>query len=170
MGSVNQVLWIGCKKLVNHKLRLTNQLWLPIMENSWDWWVVIAGINYRVLFSYHGDQPWHTSQNFLAVILCFYNFISCTTWVLLFSAENSIFSWVNYWLCNIYSNLQNWKNSLIQLISYKQNGILHMLDRNRRIKAHPERFQETEEEFDLVVTVEERVYDQVIECEYPFTC
>ncbi|XP_020621861.1 RNA polymerase II subunit A C-terminal domain phosphatase SSU72-like [Orbicella faveolata] len=38
-----------------------------------------------------------------------------------------------------------------------------MLDRNRRIKAHPERFQETEEEFDLVVTVEERVYDQVIE-------
>lgn len=62
------------------------------------------------------------------------------------------------------------KNSLIQLISYKQNGILHMLDRNRRIKAHPERFQETEEEFDLVVTVEERVYDQVIECEYPFAC
>lgn len=42
-----------------------------------------------------------------------------------------------------------------------------MLDRNRRIKAHPERFQETEEEFDLVVTVEERVYDQVIECKYP---
>ena len=41
-----------------------------------------------------------------------------------------------------------------------------MLDRNRRIKAHPERFQETEEEFDLVVTVEERVYDQVIECKY----
>ncbi|KAM7444432.1 RNA polymerase II subunit A C-terminal domain phosphatase [Porites harrisoni] len=46
---------------------------------------------------------------------------------------------------------------------YKQNGILHMLDRNRRIKPHPERFQETEEEFDLVVTVEERVYDQVTE-------
>lgn len=52
-------------------------------------------------------------------------------------------------------------------IRYKQNGILHMLDRNRRIKPHPERFQETEEEFDLVVTVEERVYDQVIECEFP---
>ena len=51
-------------------------------------------------------------------------------------------------------------------IRYKQNGILHMLDRNRRIKPHPERFQETEEEFDLVVTVEERVYDQVIECKY----
>lgn len=41
-----------------------------------------------------------------------------------------------------------------------------MLDRNRRIKEHPERFQETDEEFDLVVTVEERVYDQVIEREY----
>lgn len=112
VATVNQVVWIGCKKLVNRKLRLTNQLWLPIMENSWDWWVAIAGINYRTLFSYHGDQPWHTSQNFLAVILCFYNFISCTTWVLLFSAENSIFSWVNYWLCNIYSNLQNWKKFL----------------------------------------------------------
>jgi len=51
-------------------------------------------------------------------------------------------------------------------IRYKQNGILHMLDRNRRIKPHPERFQETDEEFDLVITVEERVYDQVIECKY----
>ncbi|KAK2557312.1 RNA polymerase II subunit A C-terminal domain phosphatase SSU72 [Acropora cervicornis] len=54
-------------------------------------------------------------------------------------------------------------------IRYKQNGILHMLDRNRRIKPHPERFQETEEEFDLVVTVEERVYDQVIELFSYFT-
>ena len=53
-----------------------------------------------------------------------------------------------------------------KLIRYKQNGILHMLDRNKRIKKCPERFQETEEEFDLVVTVEERVYDQVIECKY----
>ena len=56
------------------------------------------------------------------------------------------------------------KNTLnSKSIRYKQNGILHMLDRNRRIKPHPERFQETEEEFDLVVTVEERVYDQVTE-------
>jgi len=47
---------------------------------------------------------------------------------------------------------------------YKQNGILHMLDRNRRIKLCPERFQdEHEEEFDIVITAEERVYDQVIE-------
>ena len=49
--------------------------------------------------------------------------------------------------------------------SYTQNGILNMVDRNRRIKQHPERFQECTEQFDLVVTVEERVYDQVVECE-----
>lgn len=41
-----------------------------------------------------------------------------------------------------------------------------MLDRNRRIKPRPERFQDAEEEFDLVVTAEERVYDQVIECKF----
>jgi RNA polymerase II subunit A C-terminal domain phosphatase SSU72 len=39
-----------------------------------------------------------------------------------------------------------------------------MLERNRRIKLHPERFQLTKEKFDVVITCEERVYDQVIEC------
>ena len=49
-------------------------------------------------------------------------------------------------------------------ILYKQNGILSMLDRNRRIKLCPQRFQdEFEEKFDIVITAEERVYDQVIE-------
>ena len=41
-----------------------------------------------------------------------------------------------------------------------------MLDRNRRIKEKPERFQENKEEFDLIVTCQERVFDQVLESEY----
>ncbi|KAH8326798.1 hypothetical protein KR059_006697 [Drosophila kikkawai] len=45
---------------------------------------------------------------------------------------------------------------------YTQNGLLHMLDRNRRIKKCPERFQDTKEQFDIIVTVEERVYDLVV--------
>jgi len=49
-------------------------------------------------------------------------------------------------------------------VLYKQNGILHMLDRNRRIKLCPQRFQDEHDEmFDIVITAEERVYDQVIE-------
>lgn len=38
-----------------------------------------------------------------------------------------------------------------------------MLDRNRRIKPRPERFQDADEKFDVIVTCEERVYDQVLE-------
>lgn len=41
-----------------------------------------------------------------------------------------------------------------------------MLDRNRRIKTEPERFQESKEKFDIIVSCEERVYDQILECEY----
>lgn len=37
-----------------------------------------------------------------------------------------------------------------------------MLDRNRRIKTAPERFQESNQKFDILITVEERVYDQVM--------
>jgi RNA polymerase II subunit A C-terminal domain phosphatase SSU72 len=39
-----------------------------------------------------------------------------------------------------------------------------MLDRNRRIKSKPERFQLSKDKFDVLITCEERVYDQVIEC------
>ena len=47
---------------------------------------------------------------------------------------------------------------------YTQNGILHMLDRNRRIKPKPERFQDYKSDvFDIIFTVEERIFDQVIE-------
>lgn len=46
---------------------------------------------------------------------------------------------------------------------YTYNGILHMLDRNRRIKPQPERFQECRDQFDLIFTCEEQVYDRVVE-------
>ncbi len=38
-----------------------------------------------------------------------------------------------------------------------------MLERNKRIKPMPERFQNTSEEFDVIFTVEERIYDAVLE-------
>ena len=38
-----------------------------------------------------------------------------------------------------------------------------MLDRNRRIKAMPQRFQETNGYFDVIFTTEERIYDAVVE-------
>nr|CAG4645138.1 EOG090X0E4R [Leptodora kindtii] len=47
---------------------------------------------------------------------------------------------------------------------YTRNGLLHMLDRNRRIKPCPEKFQSTMEQFNIIISCEERVYDQVIEC------
>ncbi|XP_047575813.1 RNA polymerase II subunit A C-terminal domain phosphatase SSU72-like [Lutra lutra] len=46
---------------------------------------------------------------------------------------------------------------------YMQDGILHMLDRNKRIKPQPERFQNCRDLFDLILTCEESVYDQVLE-------
>jgi len=46
---------------------------------------------------------------------------------------------------------------------YTQNGILHMLERNIRIKKHPERFQECFEQFEIIFTVEERIFDNLIE-------
>ena len=58
---------------------------------------------------------------------------------------------------------------LVQLLNlntvsrYTENGLLCMLDRNRRIKPRPERFQNCQEHFDMIITCEERVYDQVIE-------
>nr|XP_026694162.1 RNA polymerase II subunit A C-terminal domain phosphatase SSU72 [Ciona intestinalis] len=46
---------------------------------------------------------------------------------------------------------------------YTQNGVLNMLDRNRRIKDRPQRFQDYVGQFDVIITLEERVYDQIME-------
>ncbi|VDK60348.1 unnamed protein product [Cylicostephanus goldi] len=46
------------------------------------------------------------------------------------------------------------------LFSYTQNGLLNMLDRNRRIKPAPQKFQHEDKEFDVIICLEERVYDQ----------
>ena len=41
--------------------------------------------------------------------------------------------------------------------------MLHILDRNIRIKPKPEKFQDAEEKHDIIFTCEEKVYDQVVE-------
>lgn len=40
-----------------------------------------------------------------------------------------------------------------------------MLDRNRRIKQKPQKFQTAAVRFDVIITCEERVYDQTVDCE-----
>lgn len=46
---------------------------------------------------------------------------------------------------------------------YTQNGLLHMIDRNRRIKKRPQRLQNATKRYDIIFTAEERVYDQSLE-------
>jgi RNA polymerase II subunit A C-terminal domain phosphatase SSU72 len=46
---------------------------------------------------------------------------------------------------------------------YTQNGCLPMLNRNRAVKLCPQRFQESSNEYDIVITFEKRVFDMVVE-------
>lgn len=47
---------------------------------------------------------------------------------------------------------------------YQQNGLLHLMDRNRRIKNAPQRFQDSHDQvFDVIITCEERCFGIVCE-------
>ncbi|KAI6197446.1 Protein-serine/threonine phosphatase [Aphelenchoides besseyi] len=46
---------------------------------------------------------------------------------------------------------------------YTKNGLLAMLERNKRIKERPQKFQKIEDEFDVIICLEERVYDQIVD-------
>ena len=52
---------------------------------------------------------------------------------------------------------------LFFLFFLTENGMLPILDRNMRIKHKPEKFQESDKLYDVILTCEERVYDLVIE-------
>lgn len=59
---------------------------------------------------------------------------------------------------HIYSDLKGKDSNL-----YIQNGLLSMLERNKKIKSGPQRFQSSSNQFDVIFTCEERCFDIVCE-------
>lgn len=58
----------------------------------------------------------------------------------------------------IYQDLKNKDTGL-----YTQNGLLALMERNKRIKEAPQRWQDTKEMFDVIITCEERCFGIVCE-------
>lgn len=52
---------------------------------------------------------------------------------------------------------------VLVLFRYTNNGLLSMLERNKKIKAGPQRFQNSTTSFDIIFTCEERCFDIVCE-------
>lgn len=59
---------------------------------------------------------------------------------------------------HIYNDLKAKDASL-----YTQNGLLMLLDRNRKIKQRPQRFQDSVGDYDIIITCEERCFDLVVD-------
>lgn len=59
---------------------------------------------------------------------------------------------------HIYNDLKGKDSNL-----YTQNGLLSMLERNKKIKNGPQRFQSSNNPFDVIFTCEERCFDIVCE-------
>ena len=53
--------------------------------------------------------------------------------------------------------------SILIFFCFVENGMLHILDRNMRIKPKPEKFQESGQKYDVILTCEEKCYDLVVE-------
>lgn len=59
---------------------------------------------------------------------------------------------------HIYNDLKTKDSNL-----YTQNGLLSMLERNKKLKNGPQRFQNSQSPFDIIFTCEERCFDIVCE-------
>ncbi len=54
--------------------------------------------------------------------------------------------------------------------SYEHNTVLPMLDRNRRVKRAPEKFQLNRDVFDVIITCETKVFDAACEGRHMRVC